>query len=244
MIRTSLRWDGDITLMTARLDDQPDLTRFLTPEELARADRFRLRPHRRRYVAARGVLRFLIAERVDVAPRDLNLVAGEQGKPLLASHPDLSFNVSHSHDLALFAFSAEGDVGVDVEHLRDLDPLVVSSTCFSASERLELALLPHGRRLDAFFEGWVRKEAVIKADGRGMSLPLDSFSVRLVGPPRLTEPPSPLDADWDLHSVPVGHAARAAVAHKRSHPSGVFDQPGVRVREARVSSTSAGETGG
>lgn len=148
------------------------------------------------------------------------------GKPGLVDHPHVAFNVSHSADLALFAFASECDIGVDVEHLRPLEPIPMSYSYFSRPECEELADLPHARRLGAFFDGWVRKEAVIKADGRGMSLPLDSFSVRLVGWPKLYVPPAePKNATWEMRPVDVGSRARAALAIMRMSHEGALRQP-------------------
>jgi 4'-phosphopantetheinyl transferase len=91
--------------------------------------------------------------------------------------------------------------------------VVLSRTCFSETEREELLDMDASNRLDAFFHGWARKEAVIKADGRGMTLELDSFSVSLVGAARLVQPPPGDDPRrWSLTSLDAGRAVRAAVA--------------------------------
>lgn len=216
MINVHRILDGDIALFRASLDRQGSLEHLLSRAELGRAARFRFPIDRRRYIAGRGLLRALLAERASVDPAELEIAVGPHGKPRLASHHHVTFNVSHSGDLALFAFTSGCEVGVDVEHLRAVDPIRLSETCFSEREQTELLHLAPHRRLGAFFDGWVRKEAVVKADGRGLAMPLDSFSVPLVGSPKLSfaRPQDPI-LEWELHAVTVGQSARAAVALRR-----------------------------
>ena len=127
--------------------------------------------------------------------------------------PRSTFNVAHSGGQALYAFASEGDVGIDVEHVRSLDPLALSSTCFSSAEQHELSAVDPEVRLRTFFDGWVRKEAVVKADGRGLTLPLQSFTVTLCGTPRVAQPPTDgPSARWELVELNAGPAVRAAMA--------------------------------
>jgi 4'-phosphopantetheinyl transferase len=208
--------DGEVDVVTANLDEHPGLGHLLTGDERARARRFHFRVHRERFVAARGLLRLLLGERLDADPGSVRITTGAQGKPRLESGGDLCFNLAHSGRDALYAFTHGGDVGVDIEAVRSVDPVALSKTCFSNAERDELLDLHPSRRLDAFFHGWARKEAVIKADGRGMSLPLDRFSVTLCGPARLRQPPPGDDAArWRLASLDAGPDVRAAVAVRR-----------------------------
>jgi 4'-phosphopantetheinyl transferase len=208
--------EDDVVVVAADLDEYPDLECLLTDDERARAGRFHFRVHRDRFVAARGLLRLLLGERLDVDPGSVRIITGAQGKPRLDSGNGLSFNLAHSGSDALYAFTYDGDVGVDIEAVRPVDPVALSKTCFADAERDELLGLPPSRRLDAFFHGWARKEAVIKADGRGMSLPLDRFAVTLGGPARLRQPPPGDDASrWRLASLDAGPGVRAAVAVRR-----------------------------
>jgi 4'-phosphopantetheinyl transferase len=217
---TSVRplWeDGPISVISALLDSEEPLDHLLSGAELDRAGRFKFSRHRHRFVTARSLLRRQLAERTGVPPRDLVFATNDFGKPHLVGHPHVAFNVSHSADQALLAFASDCEIGIDVEHLRPLDALTLAQSYFSEPERRELGELPPSLRLQAFFDGWVRKEAVIKADGRGMSMPLDSFSVRLMGGPRLyvSPPDQPAGTTWEMHSVDVGAPARAAVALRK-----------------------------
>ena len=205
---------GNVCLVAASLDQQEPLDGFLSSDELHRASRFRSPLHRRRYINGRGLLRMLLAEHVGIDPKKLDLVASEHGKPRLSTHPQAAFNMAHSENLAIYAFGSDGEeVGVDIEVIRSVDSLRLAKTCFSALEQTELEGFAPAVRLGAFFNGWVRKEAIVKADGRGMSLSLDSFSVGLGEPAELiVTPPRAIPAQWTLRSVPVARWARAAVA--------------------------------
>lgn len=174
-------------LAAARLDVPADVVRaeatVLSHSERRRADRFAFASDRTRFIVARATLRHLLAQRLGVQPTDIEFVYGEQGKPALSARfedANLSFNVSHSDDLAVFAFSSAGDIGVDVEAVRwfaDSDD--VAARVFSAAERQAYAALDSLHRPVGFFNCWTRKEAFIKALGDGLDRSLDSFDVSL-----------------------------------------------------------------
>jgi len=105
------------------------------------------------------------------------------GKPHLAGEETLTsirFNVSHSDDLALFGFARGHKIGVDVERVRpDINVEDLAARYFSPNELKKLRDLPEDRRREAFYCGWTRKEAYLKACGEGLSFPLDRVEVSL-----------------------------------------------------------------
>jgi 4'-phosphopantetheinyl transferase len=150
----------------------------LSAEELHRASRFRFDHLKTRFILCRGALRILLGRYLGVAPASVQFQYGSKGKPFVES--GLKFNVSHSGDLAVFAFAAELDVGVDVEQARSIpDMHQIASRFFSIEECADLQSVDIARRSQAFFNCWTRKEAYIKAMGDGLSIPLDSFRVSL-----------------------------------------------------------------
>jgi 4'-phosphopantetheinyl transferase len=183
------------------------LAGWLHDDECRRAGRFRLARDRRRYVVARGLLRTLLATRLGTHPRSVELCCGAHGKPRLApgsAAGDLRFNVSHTGDFALFAFSRGREVGVDVEAvlpMRDAD--AVARHFFSRSELRAYRALEPGARQAGFFTCWTRKEAYLKALGGGLPSPLSEFDA----------PPG-----WSLSSFSPapGHAAALAVEPRRN----------------------------
>lgn len=172
-----------IAVWVANLDfaqNQSDaLQEYLSIDELARAARFHFDKDRRRFVAARGILRSILGRYLNRHPSDISLVYGSAGKPRLSSN-DLSFNLSHSHQLALYTVTREREVGVDIEFIRSVSDIdQVAAHSFSAREYAEWQQLPETEKQVGFFNCWTRKEAYIKALGEGLSHPLDQFDVSL-----------------------------------------------------------------
>jgi 4'-phosphopantetheinyl transferase len=161
-----------------------EFAEVLSPEERARADRFHFEQDRRTFIICRGTLRRLISSYTGQEASRIGFRLGPQGKPSLKDVPesDVRFNVSHSGELALLAFSLRHEVGVDVELKRtEVDFLSLAELSFSKDERAAILSCSAADRADLFYEFWTCKEACIKADGRGMSVPLDQFSVATRG---------------------------------------------------------------
>jgi 4'-phosphopantetheinyl transferase len=179
---------GEVHVWFARLDRTPArLSRMrtvLTPDETARADRFLMDVHRNRFIAARALLRDLLAGYLSQPPQAIRFEYNEWGKPALApglASSDLRFNLSHSQDLAMYVFVLERDVGVDIEMIRaDIANERIAENFFSRWEVETLRALPREHQAEAFFNCWTRKEAYVKARGQGLSIELDSFDVSLV----------------------------------------------------------------
>gem|GEM_PF-1840211 len=148
--------------------------------EQAKINRFRFEADKRRSTVARTLLRSVLGTVTGTHPGKLTFDYGEFGKPVLrGGGPD--FNLSHSNETVALAVGNTGPIGIDVESVnRTVDPVPLSRTCFSVVEQQALASLADApTRLAAFFRGWTRKEAFIKALGYGLQAPLDQFDVRL-----------------------------------------------------------------
>lgn len=173
-------WSADLTCPPSAL---PALLAVLSPDERARADRFRFERDRRRFVVGRATLRAVLAAYLGVESEALGFRYGAAGKPLLgapANAATLQFSVSHAGDLALYAVTSARAVGVDVERVRCLpDHDRIAARFFSAPERSALRSRPPEVQQVAFFNCWTRKEACLKAWGDGLSFPLDAFAVTL-----------------------------------------------------------------
>lgn len=176
--------DGEVHLWSARLDLSPATLRrlatILTAEELERAARQRLPRDGDRLIAARGILRTILARYLEYSPASIRLRNGPYGKPELDAAAGLRFNLSHAHDLALYAFACGRDVGVDLERIRPIiDHEAITAACFAEPERLVLRTLPEPRRRRAFYLAWTCKEAYLKARGLGHALALDTVVIDL-----------------------------------------------------------------
>lgn len=153
----------------------------LSREEQERAARFKLDRPRCQFVMARSALRSLIGAYLEIDPVDVRFRTSEHGKLHLFNSPgQLEFNLSHSHDLALFAFSRQAPVGIDVEWLgREVATAEIAGRYFSRLEQDQLNDLPAEERPRGFMECWTRKEAYLKARGSGLSREPRTFSVSL-----------------------------------------------------------------
>ena len=170
-------WRVDLDLEAGRI---ASLERFLCPEEHARAARFRSPGDRRRFVAAHGSLRAILAHYLRVGPAQVSFAYAPEGKPILAGAAPLHFNLSHSDSLALLAVSPRREVGIDVERLRaDFAPEPLAKRFFSPSECEALSRVPPDERHPAFLRLWTLKEAYLKALGTGLTSPLNAFTVSL-----------------------------------------------------------------
>jgi 4'-phosphopantetheinyl transferase len=196
---------------------------WLSPEEIARADRFHFPRHRKAFVLGRAAMRGLLARYLETDAADIGFVYGPQGKPALAptlknNASALRFNASNSGDLAAFAFTAGCEIGVDIEQHRALNEFQnIARRFFSPEEAAELLELPEGDKTDAFFHCWTRKEAYIKAMGGGLSIPLDSFRVTLR--PGVSAQMVSLDGSedaargWTLHSFDPAPGFAGAIVY-------------------------------
>jgi len=166
---------GAVEVVVARLDLEPAalgaLAGLLRAPERQRACRFCLERDRRRYVVARARLRQLLAARLDTQPRSVRLARGIHGKPVLARSgaADWRFSVSHSRDIALYAFCRGREVGIDVEAVHEMqDADAIAAWYFGPRELAAFrSLAPRDKAL-GFFGGWTRAEALGKALGVGL----------------------------------------------------------------------------
>lgn len=195
---------------------------LLSPDERQRASRFKLEHLQCSFTLARGALRILLGQYLGAAPAAVAFRYGSKGKPALATPlSGLQFNASHSGALALFAFTMDREIGVDVESVRPMpDREDIARRFFCAEETAELMSLPHDQRDRGFFQCWTRKEAYIKATGEGLSAPLDAFRVTFrPGEParmvHLGRDPAEAQA-WTLHDLTPDTGYAAALAYRDS----------------------------
>lgn len=191
----------------------------LSEDEHARAARFKFERHQRRFIASQGYLRYILGQYLQQPPNLLEFGRTERGKPFLnaLNAKKLKFNVSHSHELAVYAIMQKHEIGIDVEYLRPMpDAEQIATRFFSPHEQNALLALPPEQRVRAFFACWTRKEAFIKAIGEGLYHPLDQFSVSIAldEPARLIQiATNPLGTrSWTLHAFTPAPGYVAALA--------------------------------
>ena len=192
----------------------------LSPDERARAARFRFDEHRVAFIAGRGAQRGILSRYTGLRPAALRYRESSHGKLELdgpAAAGGLRFNVSNSGDYALYALTLRREIGVDLERLKPMpDGIDIAKRFFSAPENEIFAQLEDDVRDLAFFLCWTRKEAYIKAVGEGLSMPLDCFDVTLLpGEPArlLATRGNPAEAErWTLRELDPGPGYVGAMA--------------------------------
>jgi len=185
---------------------------LLSREERERAARFRFAHLTHNFIVDHARMRLLLGAYTGLDPQTLFYVVNEFGKPELANHDaSLRFNLSHTEGLSLLVICLDTPVGVDVEAVRSMDDWRdVARSHFSRSEVDALQLVAESDQQHAFFRCWTRKEAFIKAHGRGLSMPLDSFAVSLG---RESEP-ALLECTWDPEETKCWSLVSLDVAEK------------------------------
>jgi 4'-phosphopantetheinyl transferase len=187
----------------------------LSHEESLRTERFHFMEHRKGWEMTRGILRLLLASYVDTPAREIAFQYGAQGKPELKipASSNLHFNTSHSGDYAVFAFTRAGEVGVDIECVRDEMPRRddIVRRYFAPEEQRQLLALPESERAGAFFKLWTRKEAFVKARGTGLFSGLEKFEVSLDAPRVVRSDADASAVDWWMAELPPVPGYESAV---------------------------------
>ena len=159
------------------------LKNLLNGEERERAERYKAPARQEAFVTTRGMLRYILGWYLDTKPEHLKFDMGSHGKPYLVeppTSPGISFNLAHSADLALLAITHDRQVGIDIEHHRQiLDYAGMVKRICSPAEQSFLMKIPHESQLTAFLSCWTRKEAYTKAIGKGITFPLNTITVSL-----------------------------------------------------------------
>jgi 4'-phosphopantetheinyl transferase len=200
---------------------------LLDTEERTRFTRFRFDRDRFRFAVAHANMRRILGAYLRSPLESIGYHNNAFGKPELAgseaggvSVPSLYFNLSHTQSIALLALSLDAEVGIDVEDLHAIEPEVAESH-FSARELSDLASLDGDGWLRGFYHCWTRKEAILKAEGVGLNIPLDAFDVSLLpgAPAELLDarPAAALRHRWTLHNLSPTQDTVAALAAGSAH---------------------------
>jgi len=161
---------------------------LLSPDERSRAGRFYFERDRRRFTVGRALLRIILGNHLDRDPTELGFTYSSRGKPALVADP-LTFNLSHSHGLALYAIGCDRPVGIDLEKIRPIQALALAQRFFSLPEASLLDHLPKSEQQWIFFRLWTSKEACLKALGEGIANLRDvEVTLEREGPVNLQRP--------------------------------------------------------
>lgn len=210
-------WRANLDLPTNIIEQ---LTSYLSVDEIARANKFRFEQHQRRFIAARGVLRQILGNYLQISPEKLQFEYSDRGKPRLSGsmgNSSLQFNVSHSHEYALYGFTYERAIGVDLEYARKMpDAVKIAERFFSPSEFKLITSVTTEQQSETFFKLWTAKEAYLKAVGTGLADSLSTVEIFLdqTRCPQLLAIKGNKTAigNWSMYSCSLGTDYIAAMA--------------------------------
>jgi 4'-phosphopantetheinyl transferase len=198
------------------LSDLARLLAVLTSAEADRAARFHHDADRRRNIVGRAVLRHLLSRHFGVEPQAFRFELWENGKPFLPQS-EIHFNVSHSGEIVAIALAAN-ELGVDIEAKRRIPEIAAIAGRFFSKDEAERVCAATDTTAE-FFRIWTMKEAVVKASGQGLGLPLDCFTVPSSAPaprPVISVGLPPTAADWFVVETEVQDGYYGAVAMRGS----------------------------
>ena len=141
---------------------------LLSDEERDRVSRFATEKLRAHFAVRRALLRHILGRYLDIPPAQLSFDYDAHGKPFLPDY-SIRFNLSHSEQMVLIGVTQSAEIGVDIEARHTMpDMPQVARTVYTDKE---IAQFHAHENIAVFYTLWTRKEAIMKADGRGFALP-------------------------------------------------------------------------
>jgi 4'-phosphopantetheinyl transferase len=215
----------------------PTLLTLLSGEERARAGKFHFERDRQTYVCAHAMGRSLLSSVAGGDPAAWQFAIHEHGKPEVVaptSGPRWRLNLSHTRGMAAAVLTQDVDVGVDVEWLqRSPDCVGLARRFFAPEEVALLNTVPSDRQRETFLTLWTLKESYIKAIGKGLAQPLDSFFFTL-DPLAIHFPPTATDdpANWKFQrQQPSSDHLLAVAVHCRQSPEMAIQTRSIRAED-------------
>jgi 4'-phosphopantetheinyl transferase len=200
-------WSVDLNLNPQQVDE---FDRVLTTQERQRAAKFINPLHGSRWIVARGYLRHILSQYLNITPAEIVFSYGKQGKPAVEGK-ELQFNLSHSGDRAVYAISAKYPVGIDLEFIHPLPAADLVDRFFSVNEQAIFYSLPVEIQQAAFFHAWTQKEAYLKACGTGLSTPLDQIEVSIDPRTSAEVVIAPIAGIWQIEKLAISTEYAGAI---------------------------------
>ena len=151
---------------------------YLPEGEQTIIGKFRRKKDAHSMLVSEILVRTIICKLLGMKNKDIIFLTNEFGKPFVANYPSFHYNLSHSGDWVVCAHH-DCSVGIDVEQIKPIEIEGIVSRFFSQEEYHDLIDIKMPQRLSYFYQLWTLKESYLKAVGKGLSLPLNSFSVRI-----------------------------------------------------------------
>lgn len=213
---------GAVDLWIVSLPIKPtllaSLEHFLNTKESENLKSFRNKILRDNAVASRGSLRFILSKYLGKSPNLIAIDTNKYGKPYIPDS-NLKFNVSHSGKYILVALSKDIDLGIDIEQVtNDFAYSDIVDNFFTEGEKSSIYAQSSASEM-AFYRAWTRKEACLKAVGKGLSIDLQDIEVTCAA----NEPAKVIkfknhDQDWQLLEIDIESQYIASLALRSVRP--------------------------
>jgi 4'-phosphopantetheinyl transferase len=210
----SCKFNEEMAVFCLKVSDfEQNLTQIkelLTANEILKSDNFVMEKDRNRFIVTRGVLKILLGKFLDKHPTDVEFYYEQTLKPRVKTkNADLHFNVTHSADRIIIAISSK-PIGVDIEHVdEDFGFDQILDVTFSNQE-LDY-IQNSNNKSEAFYLLWTRKEAFLKATGKGIDDDLQNIPA-LTGVHELVSEISYSESPWYVGSFGIGNSYIASLS--------------------------------
>ncbi len=188
-----------------------DFLSIMLPQEIAAANRFFHTADKNRYIVTRGAVRTILGKYLQQPPAAIRFGTEANKKPFILGLEKkvIHFNLSHSSDRILLSV-ADTEVGADIEFIdHKFNYQDIMDDYFSNSEAEHIK---QNASVESFFTLWTRKEALIKATGKGL---VDNIEL-LPGLPGVHTIPGDIISsvkNWLLNSFKADHQYIASLAY-------------------------------
>lgn len=215
---------GNIVVVEVKLSDHLYNLNYyysiLGQDEIERYARYAFESDRARLVITWAILRLFLSDYDSRSCNKIRFRRNEWGKPELLSNngrTPVMFSISHSYDRIIYAFSMDMAIGIDIEKVSNTGECdAIVKRFFSCQEQEFFFQIPVAERTRMFFRLWSMKEAVLKADGKGLSMSMSKFSVAPIpnGEVIFAEPYSALNGKMKVIELGGDFEYSRALCHK------------------------------
>ncbi|WLP66433.1 4'-phosphopantetheinyl transferase superfamily protein [Bacillus thuringiensis] len=127
------------------------------------------------------LIRSLICQKYKINNEEIRFIYNEYGKPFVENFSDFHFNLSHSGEWVVCT-TANFNVGIDIEKISEIEALKLANEFFSEEEFYDISNINSDEQINYFYDLWTLKESYIKTIGKGLYIPLNSFSIKKESP--------------------------------------------------------------
>ncbi|WP_434476226.1 4'-phosphopantetheinyl transferase family protein [Bacillus mycoides] len=123
------------------------------------------------------LIRSLVCQKYKISNEEIRFIYNEYGKPFVENFSDFHFNISHSGEWMVCG-TANSNVGIDIEKVSEIEALKLANEFFSDEEFYDISSMNSDEQINYFYDIWTLKESYIKTIGKGLYIPLNSFSIK------------------------------------------------------------------